>query len=301
MSKLLLVGAGDIAQHFLNLPPKGFKKIYVLLRQRLGESQKELEARKDFWRKKNATPIVADLDDFKSLNKIKGLADAVVHLAPPNPEFKTDTRTTHLLCALAQNPPKTFIYISTTGVYGNCPKRWINENTPPAPISARAKQRLNAEKQCRAFAKKFAHQNMRLCILRVPGIYSATRLPLKRIQEKTPALTKTDDIYTNHIHACDLSRAILGALFFGKAQRVYNITDDSDLKLGDYLDLLADYHNLPRPPRLPFKEIKKHVSTMQYSFLCESRRIEFKRWQKELKVKMCYPTVQDFLKEQFPR
>ena len=298
MSKLLLIGAGDIAQHFLNLPPKGFKKIYVLLRQRAGESLKELAERKNFWREKGAAPIVADLDDFKSLSKIKGLADAIVHLAPPNPAFETDIRTAHLLRILAQNPPKTLIYLSTTGVYGNCPKRWINENTAPAPISARAKRRLNAEKQCRAFVKK---RRVRLCILRVPGIYSATRLPLKRIQEKTPALIKTDDIYTNHIHATDLSRAILGALFFGKAQRIYNITDDSDLKMGDYLDLVADYHNLPRPPRLPFKEIKKHVTAMQFSFLCESRRIEFKRWQKELKVKMQYPTVQDFLKELFPR
>ena len=262
------------------------------------ESQKELEERKNFWREKKAIPIIADLDDFKSLNKIKGISDAVVHLAPPNPEFKNDIRTTHLLRVLAQNPPKTLIYLSTTGVYGNCPKRWINENTTPNPISARAKRRLNAEEQCRAFAKKC---KSRLCILRVPGIYSATRLPLKRIQEKTPALIKTDDIYTNHIHAEDLSRAILGALFFGKTQRIYNIIDDSDLKMGDYLDLIADYHHLPRPPRLPLKQIRRYVTDMQYSFLCESRRIQFHRWQKELKIKMKYPTVQDFLKEQFPR
>ena len=297
MSKLLLVGAGDIAQHLVR-QRLGFQKVYVLLRQRSGESQKEMDERKNFWREKKAIPIIADLDDFKSLNKIKGLANAVVHLAPPNPEFATDTRTTHLLRALAQNPPKTLIYLSTTGVYGNQPRGWVDENTPPAPISPRAKRRLNAENQCRAFARRWG---VRLSILRVPGIYSHTRLPLKRIQEKTPALTKTDDIYTNHIHADDLSRAIVGALANGRANRIYNIIDDSDIKLGDYLDLLADYHNLPRPPRLPFNEIKNHVSKMQFTFLCESRRIKFNRWQKELKVKMKYPSIQDFLKETFPR
>ena len=297
MAQLLLIGAGDIAQHLVNdaLP---FQKIYVLLRQRSFETQKELTERKNFWREKNTIPIVADLDDFKSLNKIKGLADTIVHMAAPNPLFQTDSRTKHLLHTLSHKPPKTLIYLSTTGVYGHHPHGFINENTPPSPLTERALRRLNAEKQCRFFAKKYT---TKVCILRVPALYSATRLPLKRIQNKTPSLIKTQDVYTNHIHAGDLSRAILGAIRFGKKNRIYNIVDDSNMKLGDYLDLIADYYHLPRPERLPFKQIEKHLNQAQISFLKESRRIECVRWQKELKTKIYYKNVQDFLKEQFPR
>jgi nucleoside-diphosphate-sugar epimerase len=127
----------------------------------------------------------------------------------------------------------------------------------------------------------------------VPGIYATDRLPVERLQKGTPALIANDDVYTNHIHADDLARLIRLALFRGLPQRVYHAVDDSDIRMGDYFDLVADAFALPRPPRLPRAELQKQVSPMLLSFMSESRRLENQRIKHELGARLLYPQVRD--------
>jgi nucleoside-diphosphate-sugar epimerase len=164
-----------------------------------------------------------------------------------------------------------------------------------APRNPRARRRVDAERVLRAWALAGGGQ---VAILRAPGIYAADRLPLERLQRGTPALAAADDVYTNHIHADDLARLCALALFRARPGRVYNASDDSRLKMGDYFDVVADAFGLARPPRLPRAELAAAVSPMLLSFMSESRLLDNRRLGAELRVRLVHPRVEAFVATQ---
>ena len=236
------------------------------------------------------TPIVADLDDCGTLVRLGGLASTVIHLAPPPGSGQTDPRTGSLLRAL--HGVRRFVYISTSGVYGDCQDAVVDETRGVAPESDRARRRVAAERSLRGWA---VDRRVTLSILRVPGIYAADRLPLARLAAGTPALRTADDVHTNHIHADDLARIVAATMFRGAAQRVYHAVDDSDMRMGDWFDLVADTHGLPRPERVARADIEARVSPALWSFMRESRRLSGRRLREELGVRLRFPTVREGL------
>jgi nucleoside-diphosphate-sugar epimerase len=135
-------------------------------------------------------------------------------------------------------------------------------------------------------------------LLRIPGIYAADRdggHPRERLARGTPVLCAADDVYTNHIHADDLARACVAALYRGLPQRVLHVCDDTELRMADYFDLAADLCGLPRPPRITRAEAAQQMSEMQLSFMSESRRLSNQRLKRELRFKLRYPTVHEGL------
>jgi nucleoside-diphosphate-sugar epimerase len=238
--------------------------------------------------------IHGDLDDRTSLFRLAGLADAILHLAPPNSISQNDRRTRNLLAALSHgNLPQRLVYVSTSGVYGDCGGAVVSETHPLHPQNARAQRRADAEKQIRAWAQRNC---VHVCILRVPGIYAANRLPLERIQQGTPVIVASEDSYTNHIHADELAHILMAALHFAKPNRIYHTSDDSELKMGDYFDKVADALALPRSPRVSRAEAQQVLSPMLLTFMNESRRLTNLRMKQELKVVLHFPTVADALK-----
>jgi nucleoside-diphosphate-sugar epimerase len=283
MRRLLIVGCGDVALRALPLLLPHYR-VYALLRN---------PSRHAEWRARGAIPLAGDLDDRASLARIAGLADAVLHFAPPSGHGMSDTRTHNLLAALSQGKlPKRLIYISTSGVYGDCGGETVSETRPISPQTARGQLRANAEHQIRAWAKR---NRVTASILRVPGIYAEDRLPLERLRSGTPAIIEQEDSYTNHIHADDLARIAAAALHLGKPNRVYHASDDGEMKLGDYFDIVADACGLPRPPRLPRTEVEHSVSPALWSFMNESRRLLNRRMKAELRIRLRHPTVADML------
>lgn len=280
MQKILIVGSGDVARRTLSHLARRYR-VYALLRDpgRVAE-----------WRAAGAIPLRGDLDDRASLQRLSGLADLVLHLAPPPGEGRRDRRTRNLLAALGKSKslPRRLVYVSTTGVYGDCGGAHIDETRRLHPESPRALRRVDAERCLRDWGKRNA---VSVAILRAPGIYAADRLPLERLQKGLPALLEADDGYTNHIHADDLAAACAAALGRGGANRVYNAVDDSDLRMADYFDRVADAFALPRPPRIARGEAERTLSPVQMSFMRESRRIGNDRIKKELKLRLAYPTV----------
>ncbi len=285
MQKVLLVGCGDVARRTLPFLV-GRYRVYALLRD---PSQAAV------WRAAGATPVAGDLDRAAGLARLAGLSDVVLHLAPPPNGGTTDTRTRHLVAALAKGKslPRCIVYVSTTGVYGDCGGAVIDETRRLNPESARAGRRVDAEVVLRRFARR---TGVRLVILRAPGIYAAERLPVERLRAGTPALAASDDPYTNHIHADDLAAACIAAWRRGGANRVYNAVDDSDLTMGEYFDRVAAAFGLPKPPRLGRDEAAERLSPLQMSFMRESRRIGNRRLRGELKLRLAYPTVDDGLR-----
>lgn len=282
--RLLIIGCGDVGQRMLPILVKSHK-VYVLT------SQTE---KLPLFRQAGAHPLFGNLDDQSTLHRLSQIADTVIHLAPPNPNGTTDLRTKSLIQALSKGRRvKRFIYISTTGVYGDCGGQLISETQAVQPQNLRAVRRVDAERQLRAWA---IQQGVSVVILRVPGIYAGNRLPVDRLQKGTPALLESEDVYTNHIHADDLARLTILSMYRASSQRVINACDNSDLKMADYFDLVADKMNLPKPPRVDKETLKTMVSPQLLSFMQESRRISNARLQ-EIGFKFLYPTVQDFLEQ----
>lgn len=283
MKHLLIIGCGDVALRTIPLLKQSYR-VFALVRN---------AAHFAGLRAMGVVPLMGDLDDRTSLARIAGLADAVLHLAPPPNSGIHDTRTRNLLSILSQRKlPKRLVYISTSGVYGDCGGAWVSETQALKAASPRAQRRVDAEKQVRDWARR---NHVNASILRVPGIYAADRLPLSRVQQGTPGIVAGEDSYTNHIHADDLARAGVAALQRGKACRVYHASDDSHLKMGEYLDSVADAFGLPRVPRISRAEAQRALPEALLSFMNESRRLTNRRLKCELKVRLRYPTVADTL------
>jgi len=274
--RLLLVGCGDVGMRLLPLLCSRFR-VFAVTRD---------PARAAALRAAGAVPVVADLDQGASLARLRGLATCVVHLAPPRPEGARDTRTRSLAAILPEGA--RLVYVSTSGVYGDCGGALVDETRTTAPRNARAMRRVDAENVLRAWARR---SRGRLAILRVPGIYARDRLPLQRLREGTPALRQEDDVYTNHIQADDLAQAIALALFRALPGRVYHAADDTRLRMADYFDAVADAYGLARPPRLARAALREEVSPVLLSFMSESRQLDNTRLRRELGLRLRYPDV----------
>lgn len=255
-----------------------------------------------------------------------GARSAAALLAVPAPAIQARGRTRHA-------PAPRLVYLSTTGVYGDRGGAFTRETDTLQPLTDRARRRVDAERQVRfgihrpdasnadsrradsphadstrpdsayrdrAHVSGVRHRRLQqpplpALVLRVPGIYAADRLPVERLRQQVPALVPADDVITNHIHADDLAHIARTALLRGPRQRVINAVDDSQMTLGDYLDQMADRLALPRPPRHSRAELARTLSEVRMSFMRESRRLDTRRLKRELRVRLQWPTVAEFL------
>jgi len=288
--RVLLIGCGDIALRVAELL-RGKARLYGLTRR--PDDVAKL-------RRRGIVPILGDLDRYRSLDRLRAAPFAVLHFAPPPGEGRDDPRTLRLVAALtkARIIPQRFVYISTTGVYGDCGGARVAESRPRRAQTPRARRRAAAEDRLRRWARRYG---VRLALLRVPGIYAETRLPLDRLRQGTPALQPGDDVFTNHVHADDLARAVVAAAFRGKSNRAYNVADDSELQMGAWFDAVADAFQLSRPPRISWEEAETRIAPQLLSFMSESRRLSNARMKRELRVRLRYPTPQALLAEVAPR
>jgi nucleoside-diphosphate-sugar epimerase len=286
---LLIIGCGDIARRALPWLVKHYR-VYAAVRS---------DARHRELRALGVTPLRADLDKPRSLRRLAGIGNLILHFAPPQETGVVDRRTQMLLAALSTGKilPRRLVYISTSGVYGDCGGAWVSEARPVHPQTGRARRRVDAEMRLRRFGRK---RRVAVSILRAPGIYAGDRLPLARLERGLPLLQESDDIYTNHIHADDLAAIAQMALARGRAGRIYNASDDSVLKMGEYFDLIAGRFGLPRAPRLPRTEVERRLSPAMLSFMGESRRLSNRRIKRELGVKLKYPEVASALADLLP-
>lgn len=288
--RVLVVGCGDVGMRAASLLA-GRVRLLALTSspQRCGAL-----------RAAGITPLVGNLDDVASVRRLAGLAQRVLHLAPPpsdqGPAWTTDPRTRALVRVLSRRAlPRSLVYGSTSGVYGDCGGDWVNETRAVQPHTARATRRVHAEASVRAYGQR---TGVACTVLRIPGIYAPDRAggtPRDRLLRGTPVLQAADDVYTNHIHADDLARACVLALWRGSGQRNINVCDDTQLKMGDYFDLAADLYGLPRPARLPRHQAQAQLPVMLLSFMSESRRLRNLRMKTELGLALRYPTVREGL------
>jgi nucleoside-diphosphate-sugar epimerase len=273
MKRLLIAGFGDVARRAAPLLGNAFE--LRLLSRKHGR----------------------DLDRPESLAGLEPV-DALLHCAPPPPSGATDDRTANLLDAFDRRRilPTRVVYISTSGVYGDCGGALVDETRAVNPQSARAACRVDAEARLALWCNA---RGVELVVLRAPGIYAADRLPLARLRAGTPALREADDVYTNHIHADDLAAICARALAPDAPAGIYNASDDTRLRMGEWLDLVADHAGLPRPPRIARSEAAGRIPPELLSFMSESRRLDNTRLKRTLGARLRYPTVREGLAHAF--
>lgn len=284
--RVLVVGCGDVGMRLTRLTTANARVTALT----------SSPARLPALRMAGVHPLVGNLDDPGTVARLAGIAHRVVHLAPPPQEGWTDPRTHGLLLALRRRTlPRSFVYASTSGVYGDCAGAWVDETRRIAPRTPRAQRRADAEARVRAWGRA---TGVATAILRIPGIYAPDReggTPRERLLKGTPVLRSEDDVFTNHIHADDLARACFRAMYQLSSQRIYNVSDDTEMRMGDYFDLAADLYGMARPPRIPRDTAKDHLPLMLLSFMSESRRLINQRMRAELGVRLRYPTVAEGL------
>lgn len=285
MNRLLIIGSGDVASRAMPWLRQRFD-VLALVRS---------EAAARLWRAAGATPLLGDLDQPETIRRLAGLASHLLICAPPPDSGEDDPRIRRLLAALTRGGrlPRCIAYVSTSGVYGDCQGEQVGEHRRVAPQTVRGRRRLAAETRLRSLALS---GGVALRILRAPGIYARERLSLARLERHDPVLRREEDVFTNHVHADDLAHAACLALFRGPRLRVFNACDDSDLRMGDYYDAMADLAGLPRPPRLSRTECAQQLSALSMSFMSESRRLSNLRIKRELRWHPRYSDVLEGLR-----
>jgi nucleoside-diphosphate-sugar epimerase len=296
--RLGLVGFGDVARRSLELllsRPSQQHGPRLIVVGRTAAQRIAPQTRPAFFSGRHSA-LRLDLDHRQSGRRITPILQAaIIYLPTAEPKAaeakaaNVDRRARNLACGLrACQAAMPLVYLSTTGVYGNHQGAEVSETSRCQTRQPRSLRRLDAEQALRPLG---AH------VLRVPGIYDGhERLPTARLRARQPALRQEDDVFTNHIHADDLARIALIALFRGRPGRITNAVDETDMKMADYFDAVADAIGLARPPRISREEMKSlaaqgAIHPMMMGFLAESRRVKSTRVHRELRTRLRYPTV----------
>lgn len=283
---MLIIGCGDIGRRIALIAQRRGESVTALVRTT--HSCSALQNLK-------IHVIQADLDD--EIEALDVDATRVVYLAPPPRTGTQDPRMKHLLQALT-GCPEGFLYLSTTGVYGDCNGEWVDETRSANPSADRARRRFDAEQQLGSAAARYG---WRYVIMRVAGIYGAQRLPLQRIKERQPVLRADQSPFTNRIHEDDLAEITLGLLEKGVSGEIYNVTDGHPGTMSDYFSTVARYAGLPQPPEIDMLQAESKLSAAMRSYLCESRRISNRKMVDLLGSELRHPTLEDGLKAIFGR
>lgn len=272
MKKISIIGCGDIGLRVAQrLQRQGAEPTGVV---RTAQSAERLRAA-------GVEALCLDLD-----REAPPAAESVLWFAPPPRDGDTDARVARLVAA--RPAVERLVYLSTSGVYGDCGGAWIDESAALRPRTSRAQRRLDAEQRLQAWA---AQSGVSLSIMRVPGIYGPGRLPEARLREGTPVLLPEEAPYTNRIHAEDLASAALAVLERGRSGAAYNIADGRPTTMTDYFCRCARLLGLPDPPAMPASEARQHLSAAMWSFMEESKRLRVDRLRDELGFVWRYPDL----------
>lgn len=278
---VLIVGCGYVGKRLARRLQSTFD-VSALVRS--PQSARALQAQ-------NIQAIALDLDKARLGAHIPERLDhaALFYLAPPPPQGESDFRLDRFL-QLATVPPQTFVYMSTTGVYGDAQGAFVDESTPVAPLTERARRRVSAEEMTRVWCTE---RRVRRVVLRVPGIYGPGRLPLERLRAGEPVIHPNEAGISNRIHVDDLVEACVAAVLNPEARGVYNVTDGNSISATEFLDRLAQIANLPPAPRVSMDEAQLTFSPERLSFLNESRRVSNERMRKHLGIELKYSDVNE--------
>ena len=212
---------------------------------------------------------------------------AVLYTIPP--AGGGDARLPHFLSTL-QPAPARFVYISTTGVYGDCRGARVTENSPVDAAGKLSRARLAAENLLQEWA---AQEDCDLIILRVPGIYGPGRLPTQRLSEGGTFLTDEDASPGNRIHVDDLTSCCIAALDDDAAGGIYNVGDGDQRSATWFAQEVARQADLPEPRLISRARAEVEFSAIRLAFMSSSRIVDTTKMREVLGVTPRYSNPED--------
>lgn len=281
MSNFTMIGCGDI----------GFRVSRELIKQgHQVQATIHFEEGAKVPQSAGIETVIANFDYREDVPEISVHGQKLFYFMPPQGGGSSDYRMLNFCRILsADNYPAKVVYISTSGVYGDCGDELVTEDTPVNPQTSRAKRRISAEQQLQEQAEKFGFD---LVILRVTGIYGPGRLPISQLTKGHEVLKAEDAPRTNRIHSLDLIQICLAAMEKGEGGDIFNVCDGQESSMSDYFMAVADMYELPQPKQLSWAEAEKEMNPLTFSFLKESRRMSNRKILEKLDIELRYPTLE---------
>lgn len=282
---ILIVGCGDIGVRVAQLEKQAGRKVSGLVRSEEGAER---------LRSYGIVPVMGTLDDLTSLSDLPTGGKLVYYFAPPTGGGPFDSRMRSFCQAVSAGPlPEKVVYMSTSGVYGDCGGEWVTEETPLNPQTSRAQRRVDAETTLKEWGQE---HSVPVVILRVTGIYGPGRLPLARIQQGHPVLREEESPPTNRIHADDLAVVSVKAAETATDGDIFNVSDGQPGTMTQYFNLVSELLDLPPLPQVDMEEAKRVMNPMMLSYLTETRRMDNRKMIDQLGVTLTYPNLKAGLK-----
>jgi nucleoside-diphosphate-sugar epimerase len=285
MKNFLIIGCGDIGRRVAKIAMAEGNQVTALARS---------PGKAESLRQMGLETVLGDLDGTGPITGLPTRRAVVFYFAPPPGGGVVDPRI-RVFCGSVEpgEEPEKVVYLSTSGVYGDCGGATVTEETPVNPQTDRARRRLDAETILRNWA---THRGVATVVLRVTGIYGPGRLPLDRIQKGHPVLREEEAPFTNRIHADDLARVCLAAVEKGEDGDIFNVSDGRSGTMTEYFNAVADAVGLPRPPQVGMEEARRVMNPLMLSYLTESRRMDNRRMLEKLGIGLMYPDLESGLR-----
>lgn len=199
-------------------------------------------------------PLIGDVTKFETLAKLPRGFDWVVNCVAAGSDAENYRAvylqgTRNLIEWLAPNPPKKFVYTSSTSVYGQTDGSQVKESSPTEPVLETSKVLLETEK---VLLDAAAQKKIPAVILRVAGIYGPERGHwFKQFLKNEAHIEGDGSRILNMIHRDDLVGCIIAALKSGRAGEIYNAVDDEPVSQLHFFQWLAQAVDKPLPTSLP--------------------------------------------------
>jgi nucleoside-diphosphate-sugar epimerase len=199
-------------------------------------------------------PLIGDVTRPETLAKLPREFDWVVNCVAAGGNAENYRQvylqgTCNLIEWLAPNPPKKFVYTSSTSVYAQNDGSQVKESSPTEPLADTSKILVEAEK---VLLTAVLERKFPALILRVAGIYGPDRGHwFKQFMQDTAHLEGDGVRCLNMIHRDDLVGCIIAALKSGRAGEIYNVADDEPVSQLHFFQWLAQAVDKPLPPSEP--------------------------------------------------
>ncbi len=240
-------------------------------------------------RQLGATPVRADLFNRGALEQAIPGFDAILHLATKIPPFKDATKRESwdennrirsegsrlLVDAALAAGVRSFIYPSIVFLYPDGGDRWIDADTPIAPVSG-LRSAVDAEEEI----ARFTQGGGRGVTLRMGAFYSPEAQnvvdTLDAARKGFALMTGAGDAYWSQIWVDDAAEAVVAALMRAPAG-VYDVVDDEPLTRDEIKHLIARAAGRKRliaPPTLAVRI----VAGKDAMFAARSQRVSNKKF-----------------------
>ncbi len=232
--------------------------------------------------------VNADLTQPESLRRLEGPFDWVVNCVSSSHGGLEDYRrvylegTRHLIEWLGAQPPKKFIYTSSTGVYGQDNGAVVKEEHPTEPATETARVLVETEQLLLAAARE---KKFPAAILRVAGIYGPRRIHLlQQFIANEARIEGKGERHLNMIHRDDVVGAIIAALKNARPGEAYNASDDEPVAQVHFLRWLSETLGKWMPPAATPEELAKKKRGVT------NKKVSNRRLKMELGYQLKFPT-----------